>query len=38
MSWRTASGATGTYPLVRFEDADEYQYHYALPQPLLAVR
>ncbi|MBB2944534.1 hypothetical protein FB565_004263 [Actinoplanes lutulentus] len=34
--WTTADGTTGTYPLVRFEDADEYQYHYALPQPLPA--
>ncbi|WP_328477877.1 M14 family zinc carboxypeptidase [Actinoplanes sp. NBC_00393] len=34
VTWTTADGATGTYPLVRFEDADEYQYHYALPQPL----
>ncbi|MFF5175136.1 M14 family zinc carboxypeptidase [Micromonospora sp. NPDC000089] len=32
--WRTADGATGSYPLVRFEDSGEYQYHYALPQPL----
>ena len=36
VTWRTASGATGSFPLVRFEDADEYQYHYALPQPLPA--
>jgi hypothetical protein len=36
VTWRTASGATGSYPLVRFEDAGEYQYHYALPQPLPA--
>jgi hypothetical protein len=34
VTWTTADGTTGTYPLVRFEDADEYQYHYALPQPL----
>jgi hypothetical protein len=36
VTWRTASGDTGSYPLVRFEDAGEYQYHYALPQPLPA--
>ncbi|BBH71612.1 hypothetical protein ACTI_82970 [Actinoplanes sp. OR16] len=36
VTWRTADGATGSYPLVRFEDAGEYQYHYALPQPLPA--
>jgi hypothetical protein len=34
VTWTTADGATGSYPLVRFEDAGEYQYHYALPQPL----
>ncbi|GIF17012.1 M14 family zinc carboxypeptidase [Actinoplanes teichomyceticus] len=34
VTWRTADGATGTYPLVRFEDSGEYQYHYALPQSL----
>ncbi|MCO8273301.1 peptidase M14 [Actinoplanes sp. TRM 88003] len=34
VTWRTADGATGSFPLVRFEDAGEYQYHYALPQPL----
>ncbi|WP_199515476.1 M14 family zinc carboxypeptidase [Nucisporomicrobium flavum] len=36
VTWRTADGATGSYPLVRFEDSGEYQYHYALPQPLPA--
>ncbi|MEU8243621.1 M14 family zinc carboxypeptidase [Actinoplanes missouriensis] len=36
VTWTTADGQTGSYPLVRFEDADEYQYHYALPQPLPA--
>nr|WP_221382106.1 M14 family zinc carboxypeptidase [Actinoplanes polyasparticus] len=36
VTWRTADGATGSFPLVRFEDAGEYQYHYALPQPLPA--
>jgi hypothetical protein len=34
VSWRTADGATGSFPLVRFEDANEYQYHFALPQPV----
>ncbi|MFC7550871.1 M14 family zinc carboxypeptidase [Plantactinospora sp. GCM10030261] len=34
VSWRTADGATGSYPLYRFEDAGEYQYHVALPQPV----
>ncbi|MEU4692521.1 M14 family zinc carboxypeptidase [Actinoplanes sp. NPDC023714] len=36
VTWTAADGTTGSYPLVRFEDADEYQYHYALPQPLPA--
>ncbi|WIM93123.1 M14 family zinc carboxypeptidase [Actinoplanes oblitus] len=36
VTWRTADGTTGSYPLVRFEDSGEYQYHYALPQPLPA--
>jgi hypothetical protein len=34
VTWRTADGATGSYPLIRFEDSGEYQYHYALPQSL----
>jgi hypothetical protein len=34
--WRTADGVTGSYPLFRFEDSGEYQYHVALPQPLPA--
>ncbi|MEV4499940.1 M14 family zinc carboxypeptidase [Micromonospora arborensis] len=34
VSWRTSDGATGTFPLNRFEDSGEYQYHYALPQPV----
>ncbi|MEV4765170.1 M14 family zinc carboxypeptidase [Micromonospora chokoriensis] len=34
VSWRTADGATGSFPLYRFEDSGEYQYHYALPQPV----
>jgi hypothetical protein len=36
VTWTTADGATGTYPLARFEDSGEYQYHVALPQPLPA--
>ncbi|MEO3819754.1 M14 family zinc carboxypeptidase [Plantactinospora sp. B24E8] len=36
VTWQTADGQTGSYPLVRFADAGEYQYHYALPQPLPA--
>ncbi|SBV30084.1 M14 family zinc carboxypeptidase [Micromonospora krabiensis] len=32
VSWRTADGVTGAFPLFRFEDSGEYQYHYALPQ------
>ncbi|HWH00386.1 MAG TPA: M14 family zinc carboxypeptidase [Pilimelia sp.] len=36
VTWRTADGATGSYPLTRFSDAGEYQYHVALPQPVPA--
>ena len=36
VTWRTADGTTGSYDLFRFEDAGEYQYHVALPQPLPA--
>jgi hypothetical protein len=36
VTWTTADGATGSYPLSRFEDSGEYQYHVALPQPLPA--
>jgi hypothetical protein len=36
VNWRTADGTTGSYPLQRFEDAGEYQYHVAQPQPLPA--
>ncbi|GAA2640214.1 M14 family zinc carboxypeptidase [Paractinoplanes durhamensis] len=36
VTWTTADGATGSYQLVRFEDSGEYQYHYAVPQPLPA--
>lgn len=32
VTWQTADGQTGTFPLQRFEDAGEYQYHVALPQ------
>ncbi|MDM4782211.1 MULTISPECIES: hypothetical protein [unclassified Micromonospora] len=34
VSWRTADGATGSFPLYCFEDSGEYRYHYALPQPV----
>jgi len=36
VTWRTADGTTGSYDLFRFEDAGEYRYHVALPQPLPA--
>ncbi|MFY1692045.1 M14 family zinc carboxypeptidase [Plantactinospora sp. WMMB782] len=36
VNWRTADGTTGSFPLVRFSDAGEYQYHYAQPQRLPA--
>ncbi|GAB2618578.1 hypothetical protein Aab01nite_32370 [Paractinoplanes abujensis] len=36
VTWRTADGATGSFPLVRFSDSGEYQYHYTLPRPLPA--
>jgi hypothetical protein len=36
VNWTTADGTTGSYPLQRFEDAGEYQYHVAEPQPLPA--
>jgi hypothetical protein len=36
VTWTTADGTTGSFPLSRFEDAGEYQYHVALPQPLPA--
>jgi hypothetical protein len=36
VTWRTAAGATGSYQLARFSDADEYQYHVARPQPVPA--
>lgn len=36
VTWRTADGRTGSFPLFRFSDAGEYQYHVALPQPVPA--
>lgn len=32
VTWESADGRTGTFPLQRFVDAGEYQYHVALPQ------
>jgi hypothetical protein len=34
VAWRTADGTHGSFPLHRFVDDGEYQYHYALPQPV----
>ncbi|HEX2133247.1 MAG TPA: M14 family zinc carboxypeptidase [Actinophytocola sp.] len=36
VTWRTADGTTGSFPLRRFEDAGEYQYHVAEPVALPA--
>jgi len=36
VTWRTADGQTGSFDLQRFEDANEYQYHFADPQPVPA--
>ncbi len=36
VTWRTADGVTGSFPLQRFVDAGEYQFHFAQPQPLPA--
>lgn len=36
VTWRTADGRTGSFPLQRFEDADEYQFHFSEPQPVPA--
>lgn len=36
VSWTAANGTTGSFPLQRFEDAGEYQYHVASPQVLPA--
>jgi hypothetical protein len=37
VTWRTADGRTGSYPLERFSDAGEYQFHYTFfPHPVPA--
>ncbi|MCE7003049.1 hypothetical protein LWC34_09445 [Kibdelosporangium philippinense] len=36
VNWTTANGTTGSFPLQRFSDAGEYQYHVAVPQLLPA--
>ncbi|MFC0105433.1 M14 family zinc carboxypeptidase [Kibdelosporangium aridum] len=36
VTWTAANGATGSFPLQRFVDAGEYQYHVADPQVLPA--
>ncbi|HEU5267183.1 MAG TPA: hypothetical protein VFU35_10810, partial [Jatrophihabitans sp.] len=36
VTWTTAAGATGSYQLQRFIDDGEYQYHFAVPQPVPA--
>lgn len=36
VTWRTADGQTGSFPLFRFEDAGEYQYHVTTPVPVPA--
>lgn len=36
VNWTAANGATGSYPLQRFVDAGEYQYHVAEPVVLPA--
>jgi hypothetical protein len=36
VTWRTADGTTGSFPLQRFVDAGEYQFHFASPQPVPA--
>jgi hypothetical protein len=36
VTWRTADGTTGSFPLARFVDAGVYMYHIALPQLLPA--
>jgi hypothetical protein len=36
VTWTAENGATGSFPLQRFEDAGEYQYHVAEPQILPA--
>ena len=34
ITWRTADGTTGSFPLFRFEDVGHYMYHFSLPQPV----
>ncbi len=36
VAWTTADGQSGSYPLERFVDDGEYQYHFANPQPVPA--
>nr|WP_198151902.1 M14 family zinc carboxypeptidase [Kibdelosporangium sp. MJ126-NF4] len=36
VTWTAANGTTGSFPLQRFTDAGEYQYHVAVPQVLPA--
>jgi hypothetical protein len=36
VTWTKADGQTGSYPLERFVDDGEYQYHFANPQPVPA--
>ncbi|MGB3444399.1 MAG: M14 family zinc carboxypeptidase [Actinophytocola sp.] len=36
VSWTAENGATGSFPLQRFEDAGEYQYHVTEPMALPA--
>jgi len=36
VTWRAADGTTGSYQLQRFVDDNEYQYHFANPQPVPA--
>ncbi len=36
VAWTAENGATGSFPLRRFEDAGEYQYHVAEPRVLPA--
>jgi hypothetical protein len=36
VTWRTKDGRSGSYPLQRFVDDNEYQYHFANPQPVPA--
>ena len=37
LTWQTADGRTGSFPLERYSDAGEYQYHYVFfPEPVPA--